>query len=227
MKRCLIIGIIIIIGIISFIICSTNVKSEEENECIEKMKNEVGLTGNNDIYEIQKDLYTNQEVINVKAAIKYKVAFAGFIKQDKPLLEEVDEIFYNNIPKYNGIWISENDRKKITETLNNSELFESKYSTNKEGYLCVLDEKNKNDNDIKLQNAMKSNKQNILCISSICYIVDEISGEILDYSFEKMDKYQIYEYFEDENKKIVFITENSNKQLKKEEIIKAILNILN
>ena len=60
----------------------------------------------------------------------------------------------------------------------------------------------------------------------MCYIVDDITGEILDYSFEDMDKYQTFEYFEDENKKIIFITENKSNQLKENEIIESLLNIL-
>ena len=54
-----------------------------------------------------------------------------------------------------------------------------------------------------------------ITISSKCYIVDEITGEIQDYSFEDMDEYQTYEYFEDEEKMIICITENINKQLDK------------
>jgi len=81
-------------------------------------------------------------------------------------------------------------------------------------------------NDKKIKNIINGKKQYIFSISSLCYIVDDITGEILDYSFEDMDKYQTFEYFEDENKKIIFITENKSNQLKENEIIESVLNIL-
>jgi hypothetical protein len=84
-------------------------------------------------------------------------------------------------------------------------------------------ENNANENDKKLQKALNSKKQYLISISSICYIVDDITGEILDYSFENMDKYQTYEYFEDENKDIIFITENKSNQLSEKEIVNSVL----
>jgi hypothetical protein len=38
-----------------------------------------------------------------------------------------------------------------------------------------------------------------------------------------MDKYQTYEYFEDENKDIIFITENKSNQLSEKEIVNSVL----
>ena len=78
----------------------------------------------------------------------------------------------------------------------------------------------------KLEQLINSNKQIILNISSVCYIVDDVTGEILDYNFEKMDREQVCEYFEDENKMIVFITENTQNQLTNNEIFESIMELL-
>lgn len=206
---------------------SNNTLNEQENiEKIEEVKEETGATGNSDIYEVQEDKTTNTEIVTVKANIKYKVAFVGMIKQSKPVFGEIDKIFEENYPKKNGIWIENNSRNKILEEMNNSNMFNSKYSINKDGYLVIEKENTLNENDKKIKNIINGKKQYIFSISSLCYIVDDITGEILDYSFEDMDKYQTFEYFEDENKKIIFITENKSNQLKENEIIESVLNIL-
>ena len=83
-----------------------------------------------------------------------------------------------------------------------------------------------NDNDIALEKIINSNKLFILNISSICYIIDDISGEILDFNFEKLDMFQNYEYFTDENRNIIFITENTKKMLSEAEIFQSVLNLM-
>ena len=62
-------------------------------------------------------------------------------------------------------------------------------------------------------------------ISSICYIVDDVSGEILDYNFEDMDYLQIYEYFKDDDKTLIFINENKESQLSEEKIINSLFKL--
>ena len=66
----------------------------------------------------------------------------------------------------------------------------------------------------------------IISFSSVYYIVDDISGEILDYNFEKIDKYQIYEYIEDNDKSIIFISENSNNILDKNDIFTSLIDLI-
>jgi len=51
----------------------------QENVTVDEIKNETGATGNSNIYEIQQE-YDGRNVVTVKANIKYKVAFAGMIK---------------------------------------------------------------------------------------------------------------------------------------------------
>jgi len=108
----------------------------------------------------------------------------------------------------------------------NSKKFNSRYSIDNNGYLKI-DEKNKqNDLDKKIEKTIKGDKQYILDISSICYIVDDVTGEIMDYNFENLDRYQTYECFEDNNKIIVFISQNTKGIYTNEEIIESVINLL-
>ena len=90
----------------------------------------------------------------------------------------------------------------------------------------ISDNQKINDYDKKIINIINGNKLYILDVNSVCYIVDDITGEILDYNFENMDKYQTYEYFEDNDKMIIFINENKSNQLDDKEIFESVINLL-
>ena len=190
---------------------------------VEEIKNEIGATGNTDIYEVEQE-YDGRNILAVKPSIKYKVAFAGMIKNAKPSMSELDNIVEEKLPHKTGIWVEEKSRDKILEIFNDGDV-NSKYLIDDDGYLKIDRKNNQNDNDKKIEKIIKGKKQYILDISSVCYIVDDITGEILDYNFENMDKYQTYEYFEDTDKYIVFVTENSNNVLTNLEIFKSIINL--
>lgn len=191
---------------------------------VEEIKNEIGATGNTDIYEVEQE-YDGRNILAVKPSIKYKVAFAGMIKNAKPSMSELDNIMEEKLPHKTGIWVEEKSRDKILEIFNDGDV-NSKYLIDDEGYLKIDRKNNQNDNDKKIEKIIKGKKQYILDISSVCYIVDDITGEILDYNFENMDKYQTYEYFEDKDKYIVFVTENSNNVLTNLEIFESIIKLL-
>lgn len=196
-----------------------------ENTNVEELKQETGKMGNSDIYEIQTE-YDGRKTLQVKPNLKYKVAFAGMIKNSKPSNSELDDIYSKNSPSDNGIWVEKSSRNKITEYFNSLGLLNSKYEINESGYLKIVEENNPNKYDKTIKNIINGNEQYILDISSICYIVDDISGEILDYNFENMDKYQTYEYFEDNNKMIIFINQNTNKQMSEKEIFESVIKLI-
>ena len=108
------------------------------------------------------------------------------------------------------------------------EVTKAAYEIDSNGYLKNINDtkSTQNDNDKILENAINSNKVFILDISSTCYIIDDITGEIMDFNFEKLDRYQNYEYFKDNNNCIIFITENSNKLLEEKEIIESVLTLI-
>lgn len=198
--------------------------SYQENVTVDELKNEIGATGNTDIYEIQQE-YDGRNIITVKANMKYKVAFAGMIKKSTPIMSELNEILNKNLPKEKGIWIEKHSRDKIIEIFNNDKV-NSRYFIDDNGYLKIKDKNNQNEIDKKLEKIINGNKQYILNISSVCYIVDEITGEILDYNFENMDQYQTYEYFEDNDKMIIFITQNKANLLTNIDIFNSIIELL-
>lgn len=190
---------------------------------IDELKGDTGLTGDAGIYEVQEE-YDGKQILTIKASIKYKVAFAGMIKNSKPTMEELDTILNENSPKENGIWIEKDSRDKFLKIFNNNKT-NSKYTIDDNGYLKIHEKNTQNDIDKKIEKVINGNKLYIFDISSVCYIVDDVSGEILDYNYEKMDKYQTYEYFDDNDKMIVFITQNSTKQLTTNEIFESIVEL--
>lgn len=196
----------------------------QENTTVEDLKAQTGVTANNEIFEIEEE-YDGRKVLTVKPSLKYKVAFAGMIKNSIPKMNEIDKISEESLPQYTGIWIEKSSRNKILQLVN-GENTNSKYYIDEQGYLKISQKNNQNENDKKIENAINSGKQYILDVSSICYIVDNVTGEILDYNFEKMDKYQTYEYFNDDNRTIIFINENSSNQLTKKEILESIINLM-
>lgn len=200
-----------------------NQLSYQDNVTVDELKNSVGLTGNSDIYEIQEE-FDGRKTLVVKADLKYKVAFAGMMAKDKPEMDELQSIVDTYRPTENGIWVEENTRSKLLEILN-SDKFNSKYSIDNEGYLKVEENNKQNDLDKKLEKAIKGKKQYILDISSVCYIVDDVTGEILDYNFEDLDRYQMYEYFYDNDKTIIFISQNTRNIYSNEEILENVIDL--
>ena len=146
------------------------------------------------------------------------------IKDRQPNKNELDEIMEENHPQKAGIWIYEKDRKNFLDLLKN--ITKSEYEITSDGYLKIVDIKNTNENDKKIQKIINGDKLFVIRISSICYIIDDITGEILDYNFEQIDEYQTYEYFKDEDKMIIFITQNKEKQLEEKEIIQSIIDLM-
>lgn len=204
---------------------TSNINDITENEIVEKLKSETGADGDSEIYEVQTG-YDGRKALAIKADIQYKVAFAGMIKDSKPSYSELDEIIDKNIPKNMGIWVEHKSREKIEKILNENSYLSSKYYIDENGYIKIKDDKIQNDMDKELKKLINGNKQYIIDISSVCYIVDSITGEILDYNFEKMDKYQTYQYFQDEELMVIFINENTSKQLTIDEIFESVLNLV-
>lgn len=193
----------------------------KEDSNVEELKKATGAKGDSNIYEVQSE-FDGRKVLSVKSNIRYKTAFAGMIKKDIPKKEELDEIYNNYYPNRNGIWIEKDSRSQVLDLLNNGT---SKYNIDNEGYLKINDKNTQNEADKKIEKAMSENRTIILDISNICYIVDDMTGDILDYNFEEMDKDQTYEYFEDNKNLIIFINENKDGLLTKKDIINSIVEL--
>lgn len=185
---------------------------------IDDLKDKYKFTGNSDLYEIDTD-DDGRKVINIKGSINYKVAFAGLILNQKPNMEDIDAIFNENHPTKNGMWINKKDRESILEYLNNTDKFYSKYSIDNDGYLKINEKVRQTDLDKKLEEIINGSEQYVVSISELCYMVDSVTGEIIDNPYNDLDKYQKYEYFVDNNKKIFFITER--------EVLTNIITLIN
>lgn len=194
----------------------------DESANIEELKEEYNMEGDSELYEIQTE-YDGRKVLTVKSSENYKVTFAGLIKKAKPTLDEASQIFEEQYPTQNGIWIEPESREKILNYLN-SEL-KSKYEIDENGYIKIA-EYQKTNNDEILKNIIAGEKQYIIGISGITYYIDPLTGEIFDNPYEEFDSNQTYSYFTDENKMIIYIPENKDNYLDNNEIFESIIKLI-
>lgn len=192
----------------------------QENISVDELKKETGLQADSKLYEIKNE-YDGRKTLSIKADIQYKVAFAGIIKQQKTTIEEADAIFNEKYPTENGIWINEQSRQDFLELI--EENTNSEYEINEKGYLIIKSINEQNENDKLIQKIINSNKKVIISINSIYYEVDIVSGEIVEYPFEKLDNFQAYDKIENDADKIIVITSNSNKMLTNKEIFQELI----
>lgn len=187
---------------------------------VDEIKDETGIEGNSNLYVIETE-FDGRRVLNIKAEIQYKAAFAGIIKGKKPSLEELDEILNENYPEKNGIWIDPKIQTKFIELIKSDT--KSEYEINSENYLKIKNKKEQNENDVKLEKIINGDKKIIATISKMYYEVDSMTGEIVEYPFEQLDNYQTHDILRNDRDSIIIITSNFNKKLTNKEILQDIL----
>ena len=238
---CVCIVILLIILAIGYILIAKNYNKEENNNEIDNFKNnsimykeeasldelkeEYKLTGPNELYEIQTE-FDGRKAVVVKPEIDYKVAFAGLIKNNEPEFSEIDIIYNENYPQGNGIWIDADNRNIVTQYLNNTELLNNEYLVDENGFLRINKSDNETEADKIIEEEIKSNKLNVVSISGTCYMIDPVTGNVVRNPFEDLNSSQTYEYYENKNDRIIFITENTNKELTNDDILKSIIELL-
>lgn len=205
-------------------------QNEEENQDIneiEKLKTDSKRTGNTDIYEVQ-DEYNGRKTLTVKPSLQYEVAFAGIIKGSKPEMSELEDIYNENAHKNNGIWVEENSREKILKTLDNDEMFNSKYVIDENGFIKIENKNRQNDNDKNLEKTINSGKQFALDVKNSYYMIDDVTGEITEYNYTDFDDSDSCSYVADSknNKFIIFINENNGGKLDNSTIIRDVIELL-
>ena len=109
--------------------------------------------------------------------------------------------------------------------MNNNDKLDCKYKI-EDGYLKISDDAKSSSLDKKIRKIIDGNKQIILDISSVYYMVDTVTGDIVDNPYNELSKSQTYEYVQDENKMIIFVTENAEKILTENDIFDSIINLL-
>ena len=230
-KQIIIISVIaiIVILIIINIIGIKKIEPREQNEenliandknLINEIKEEINATGDTNIYEVKKE-YDGRKIIQIKPNIQFETALAGILKN--AMFEENEiETLLENKPKYNGIWISNNSREKFLELLEKNNI--DNYIIDENGYL-KLEKTNSNQQEENtiIENAIKSDNLYIIDITGTSYIRDEITGNITQYPFEKMDPYQILNTYDNENATILEITTNEKNKVSNKDILQEIL----
>ncbi len=190
---------------------------------IEQIKNELGYTANNNLYNIDTE-YDGRKVLTIKPNIQFMVAFDGIIKPQDLELSKIESIFNENYPKQCGIWIEKNSREHIIEIINKNT--DSIYKINKEGYIEIQEKKEQNDFDVVLEKIINSNYTIILSINSLYYEVDNVSGEIVQYPFEKLDNYQPLDMIKSENNLFIVLSSNENNKLTDKQILDELYIVL-
>ncbi len=194
----------------------------EESDTQEKIINMIenqGFSANEDIYELAQE-YDGRETIVIKASVQYKVALAGMIKQAVPDFNEINNLL-EKAPTHTGVWVEENSRSEFLEILKN--ITNGNYNIDENGFLIKNQVLFPNNYDKIIIDMIDDGGLYIFDISSITYLVDEVTGEIKEYPFEDMDPNQEYEYFESDNKYMFIISENIQEKINKQEALKKIL----
>lgn len=243
MKKIYILSAICIIIVIGFITIVTFFKQKEKKENtvnqnsnniiensipdtfqkskIDEIKQDLGYNNTDEeIYEIKKE-YDGREVIVIKPNIQYKVAMAGAIKNGKPEFSEIDGLL-EQAPNKSGIWIEKNSRKEFVEIL--QKYTNCSYTIDEDGYLVQEQKDTSNEIDNNIKKAISNKKNYSICINSVAYLIDEVTGNIEEYPFEEIDPEQSFELFETENASLYVITSNTYKRGNYKNIIEEVLN---
>ena len=197
----------------------------DEEANLEELKEEYKITGPDELYEVQTE-YDGRKAVVVKPEIDYKVAFSGMIKNDSPEFSEIYKSYNDKYTQGSGVWIDEDARETFVNYLNDTKLLNNEYSVNDSGFLQTNKCDNETEMDKYLENIINEDKLNVISISGICYMVDPVTGEIVRNPFEDLDGSQTYEYFENENDRIIFVTENVDKELTQDEIFESLIELL-
>lgn len=224
--------IIIILIFISFLIIKEQsnkntrnliIENEESRNIINELKEEVNASGNTNIYDVKSE-YDGRKILQIKPNIQFETVLAGIIKGSMFTEEEI-EILLEERPKYNGIWISEKSKDVFLRILKENDI--ENFYIDDNGYLKLKQNNgNLKENNKIIENAIESSNLYIIDISGSSYVRDEISGQIVEYPFEKMAPYQILDIYNNENAIIIEITTNKDNKISSKEILEEILQNL-
>lgn len=200
-----------------------NLKEVEIKE-INELKTQLGITGETDLYTIVEE-YDGRKTLTIRPDLQYNVVMAGILNENiLPEYSNINQILKDE-PKDNGIWISNKSRDKILEIL--KLITNVEYTINEKGYLQQQTMQEMNQYDEMINKILRSNKLYVIDINTTCYILDNVTGKIVENRFEEVDPYIPFEYFEMKNKSVFIITTNSKKKLNHEKILKEILENIN
>ena len=195
--------------------------SYQNDVSVGELKNETGLTGDDSIYQIDTE-FDGRKVLNIKADIQYKVALAGVLQNDMPNYNDVDNVIQEASLTKNGIWVEESSREKFMNLLKT--ITESEYEISNDGFLNIINKENQNEYDKKIEKIINGEAQYIMQIADKYYELDIVTGEVVEYPYQRLDPYQTYDVVEDSNNRIYFLNTNSDNKISDEDIIKDVIN---
>ena len=200
-----------------------NEVASNDMSIIKDIKESTGATGDDDIYQVTNE-YDNRKILTVKSSVQYKVALCGFLQNEKFELSQVDKIINEKAPKNSGIWIEESSREDIQKLL--EQISKSEYEI-KDGYLTVKNANNENDLDKVLKKYIDSDKFVVLAKTGDIKMVDDVTGSVEDYPFEKLEEYQSYDCVEADGNYIICLAKNEKGKIQIDEFAKVLKSILN
>ena len=165
-----------------------------------------------------------QEVKEISQEEQFNITLAGMIKNNKPEENEIETLLKQR-PTENGVWVAEQSRESILNMINENANCE--YEIDGYGYIKLKEENTKNKYDELLEKMMNSDKQYVLSKTGQYYARDYMTGAIENNPFEKMDKYQTYDYVETDNKMAIIFTSNETEALTNTEILDSLVEFLN
>lgn len=193
--------------------------SEQELEEINTLKNEIGSEANPNMYEVAEE-YDGRKTLEIRPSIQFQTALAGAIKNGMPTEQDVSKLS-ETFPYNTGIYIAESSREKFINLLNNLQI--SNFIVKDDGYLAKKDDSNtQNETAQKIESLINGEKLYVISMTGTCYMRDDITGEITEYPFEKMDPTQILEPFISDNSVLLAINSNQDNKISAEEIIQTI-----
>ena len=192
--------------------------SQEELEEINTLKNEIGSDANPNMYEVAEE-YDGRKTLEIRPSIQFQTALAGALKNGMPTEQDInslsDKFSYNK-----GVFITESSRQVFLDMLNDSNINE--FEIQDDGYLVKKDVQLKSDNSQKLESLMNSGKLYVISMTGTCYMRDDITGEITEYPFEKMDPNQILEPFISNDYVLLAINSNKDNKINSNDILQSI-----
>lgn len=178
---------------------------------IEALKQNAGMTGDNEIYEVKTE-YDGRKTLAVKPSVQYQVALEDILEKEGK--QEIG----------NGIWIPEQTREALVQMLNT--VSNLTYQTDENGFLRVNGAEEEQELDKVLKERMQKEKQTIITMNGEIQIIDVATGQKEIYPFESMDAYQAYDYVTDNDHIIICLTQNKQKKLDTTEIINSMISVL-
>ncbi len=225
----LIIFLVIIALVLSIIGTIIQNKTEQDTfkntnssaDKIEELKKSVNATADSNIYNVAID-NDGREILAVKNDALFEVAYAGIENDNIETIEEAKNIFEENLPTKTGIYLK-NESNKFLEYIN--QFCDCEYKV-ENGYLVIKTENSKNEFDILLEKIINGEKTYFIFCDGEIKNIDNITGKLMNYDFENIDPYQIYEYVEDNNKVIIEVTTNKKGKLKPQKIFETVMLLL-